>query len=158
MGGLRTFTGLMRRLRALILRSEVKVLGQCNICGECCHDILLHDRGRWLKSERAFRKLCERKPGHERFEITGRDDWGHLVFRCTLQGADNFCTCYEDRLPVCRTYPSKSLYYQGGWLRQDCGFSFKATTFRDIIMRSRRGRVPKFDEVLRQEQNKPGNR
>jgi hypothetical protein len=59
---------------------------------------------------------------------------------------------------VCRTYPSKSLYYQGGWLRQDCGYSFKATTFRDVLMRGRRGRVPKFDEVLRQEQNKPGNR
>jgi Fe-S-cluster containining protein len=157
-GGLRTFTGLLRRVRAWVLRSEVRVVGQCQLCGVCCQDILLRDRGRWLKSEGAFRKLCDREPGHERFEITGRDDWGHLVFRCTLQGEDNLCSAYEDRLPLCRNYPSKSLYYQGGWLRQDCGFSFKATTFRDMIMRYRRRNIPEFTEVLRQELNKPGNR
>lgn len=158
MDGLRVLVGLLRRLRACILRSEVRVVGQCNVCGFCCRGILLRDRGRWLKSEGAFRKLCEREPDHACFEITGRDEEGHLVFRCTMQGDDNFCTCYEDRLPLCKNYPSKSLYYQGRDLRSDCGFSFKATTFRDIFMRRRRRAVPEFDEVLRQELNKPGNR
>jgi hypothetical protein len=66
-------------------------------------------------------------------------------------GNDNLCTCYESRLPLCRNYPNKSLYYQGGWLRPDCGFSFKATTFRDIYMRRRRGSIPPFSEVLHRE-------
>jgi Fe-S-cluster containining protein len=148
--------GIMRRLRALILRSEVRVVGQCNVCGACCRDILLRHRGRWLRTERAFRRLCRSEPGHERFEITGRDETGCLVFRCTLQGPDNFCTCYENRLPLCKGYPSRSLYYQGGWLRPDCGYSFKALTFRDIVMRRRRRAVPEFSEVLRRERNKPG--
>lgn len=158
MGGLKALLGLMRRLRSLILRSEVRVVGQCHVCGKCCQGILLRDRGRWLRTERAFRRLCRDEPGHERFEITERDDAGRLVFRCASLGEDNFCTCYADRLPLCKSYPSKSLYYQGITLREDCGFSFKATTFRDIIRQRSRRSIPEFTEVLRRELDKPGNR
>ena len=147
----RVLTGWFRRIRALLLRREVEVIGQCALCGECCHDILIRDRGHWLKSRRRFEKLCKREPEHERFVITGRDDWGHLVFACTLRGEDGLCTSYDSRLALCRNYPNKSLYYQGGWLRPDCGYSFKATTFRDIWMRRRRGRIPSFSEVMRRE-------
>jgi len=148
----------MRRLRSILLRSEVRVVGRCGVCGQCCTGILLRDRGRWIKTDRAFGRLCQDDPRYRRFEITDRDEAGHLVFRCTLQDEDSFCTSYADRLPLCRDYPSKSLYYQGVTLREDCGFSFKATTFRDILMRRRRRPVPEFTEVLRQELNKPGGR
>lgn len=147
----RFFTGLFRRFRSFVLRREVEIIGQCQLCGSCCQDILLRDRGRWLRTKRQFKQLCDVEPGHSRFKITGRDDYGHLTFSCNLLGEDNICTSYESRLPLCKSYPSTTLYYQGGWIGTHCGFSFKATTFRDIYMRRRRGRIPKFSEVLHQE-------
>lgn len=155
---LQFFTGIFRRCRAFILRREVEVVGQCKSCGECCKGILLNDRKRWIKKERHFRQLCEKEPEHERFVVTERSEEGHLVFNCSKQGKDNFCTCYEDRLPLCRNYPSKSIYYQGGWIRPGCGYSFKAFKFRDVFMRRKRGRIPKFADVLQQELKQSDNK
>ncbi|WP_419786248.1 YkgJ family cysteine cluster protein [Pseudodesulfovibrio sp.] len=151
MSNLRTFTGWYRRLRAFILRRDVEVLGQCAMCGDCCHDIIIRDGKRWLKSRRAFEKLCEKEPDHRCLKITGRDFQGHLVFACSLLGKDGLCTAHESRLSLCRNYPSKSLYYQGGWLKPDCGYFFKTFTFRDFFMQRKRRAIPKFSEVLRKE-------
>jgi len=144
--------GIFRRFRSFVLRREVQIVGQCKLCGSCCHDILLKNRGGWVKRKRQFDKLCEKEPGHERFEIIGRSEAGPLLFACSKQGEDHFCTCYDDRLPLCKSYPSKALYYQGGRLRTDCGFSFKAVTFRDICMQRKGVKPPKFSTMLRQEQ------
>ncbi|MDD3312638.1 YkgJ family cysteine cluster protein [Pseudodesulfovibrio sp.] len=144
-------TGWFRRARALILRREVEIIGQCALCGDCCHDILIQDGRSWLKSRRAFERLCEREPEYRRFAVTGRSESGLLVFACTLQGGDGLCTSYDSRLPLCRNYPTRSLYYLGGWLKPDCGYSFKATTFRSLLMRRKRAAIPKFSEVLRRE-------
>jgi len=150
-GDLQYFTGLFRRFRSFVLRREVEVVGQCRLCGNCCRDILLRDKGQWIRKKKQFDHLVERLPEHARFTLTGRDDSGFLSFVCTCLGRDNFCTSYEGRPSLCRNYPSKSLYYQGGWLRADCGFSFKAVTFRDVIMRRRRVKVPAFSTVLERE-------
>lgn len=151
MTNLQYFTGLYRRFRSFVLRREVEVVGQCRLCGNCCRDILLRDRGRWIRKEKQFDRLVEHLPEHARFELTGRDDLGFLSFACTCLGDDKLCTGYEDRPALCRNYPSKSLYYQGGWLRADCGFSFRAVTFRDVFMRRRRAKVPDFSTVLKRE-------
>lgn len=151
MPGKSYLTGLFRRIRTMLLRHEVEVIGQCRGCGKCCQGILLKDQGRFLSKKRQFDKLCESEPQFSRFEIIERSLDGHLVFNCSAQGEDNFCTCYASRLPLCRSYPDKAIYYHGGWLRSDCGFSFKATSFRDVYMRRKRGKIPSFDRVLRQE-------
>lgn len=143
--------GLLRRIRSLILRDDVQIIGACKCCGTCCTGIHIRDKGKWLISERQFRKLCKREPEHERFEITGTDEYDFLVFSCTHLGEDNTCTTYATRPALCRKYPTKSLYYQGGTIRPDCGYFFKALTFRDWLMRRKRGRIPKFSEVLQQE-------
>ena len=148
----RFFTGLFRRFRTCVLGREVEVIGQCKLCGRCCEDILIEDQGRFFRREKKFHKLCQKEPEYERFQIVSRDDFGHLTFNCSKLGDDKFCTDYEGRLSLCKDYPNKSIYYQGGGLRADCGFSFKAVTFRDIYMRRRRSKVPEFSEVLRQEQ------
>jgi len=151
MKSLRLFRGWFRRFRSFVLRSEVEIIGQCAMCGCCCRDILMRDGRKWMTSRRQFEKLCKSEPGYSRFRITGKDEKGRLSFTCTIQGEDNFCTSYDSRLPLCRNYPSKSLYYQGGWLRSDCGFSFKAKRFRDAWMRRRRAAIPSFSKILRQE-------
>jgi len=142
-----TMTGLFRRFRSLLLGRQVEVVGQCRLCGACCRNIILQDKGRWLKREKDFRKLCRDEPEFERFTIVEKDEVGHLVFDCSLQ-KDNLCSCHEDRLPLCRNYPTKSLYYQGGIIPPDCGYSFKAVTFRDVFLRRKRARVPKFSDML----------
>lgn len=148
--------GLFRQFRSFVLGREVEIVGQCRLCGNCCHDILLRDGG-WVKNKRQFKRLCERESKYFRFEILGKDDRGCLTFRCTLQQENGLCSCYDDRLPLCKSYPSKSLYYQGGWIGPKCGFRFKTVTFRDVLLRRKKVRQPSFSKVLEQEMKHSDN-
>jgi len=121
------------------------------MCGGCCRDIIIKNGDKWLKRPKDFDTLCENEPKHDRFEITGKDDFGHLVFRCTMRGEDGLCSCYEDRLSLCRSYPAKTIYYQGGWIGADCGFRYKSVKFRDVFFRKKSLRIPSFSKVLEQE-------
>lgn len=158
MTGMDRLSGLFRRFRSFVLGREVMLKGKCQMCGNCCHDILLKDEGHWLRKEKEFKALCESDSRYERFIITGRDTYNHLTFRCALQRDDGLCTSYEDRLPLCRNYPAKSLYYQGGWIGSDCGFRFKSATFRDVLLRRKPLRMPQFSEVLQHELKVAGKR
>ncbi len=155
---LRYWTGLFRRFRSFVLRRDVEVIGQCKLCGGCCRDILLQHKGRWLKKERHFDQLCSEQPFHTCFKITERDEMGYLIFTCSLLAEDNLCASHEARPSLCRNYPSKSLYYQGGMIRADCGYFFKTVTFRDMYLRRRQGRIPRFSDVLQQERERTGNK
>lgn len=141
--------GLFRRFRSTVLRSEVRIVGRCRCCGNCCREIMIRCDGRWISSRRRFTRLCRDEPDYERFEITGRDEENRLMFSCTFLGRDNFCKDYDFRLPMCRAYPSKILYYQGGDLGADCGFSYKARRFRDAWRRRKQGTLP-FSQTLEQ--------
>nr|WP_321259621.1 YkgJ family cysteine cluster protein [uncultured Pseudodesulfovibrio sp.] len=143
--------GFFRRFRTFILRREVEVVGQCQMCGRCCRGILLRDAGRFLKTEKQFRALCQSDPLHECFRIVRKDEFGILVFDCSRLGDDNICTDYESRPPLCSNYPTKSLYYHGGQLRDDCGYSFKEVTFRDIFMRRKSWGESRFADVLHEQ-------
>lgn len=154
MDGAALIIGLFRRFRSIVLQREVEIIGQCRLCGNCCHGILLKDGASILRSKRQYERLCEVSPKHRWFDIIGKDDFGNLEFACSRRGDDGLCTCYEDRLQLCKDYPTKSLYYQGGWIGGDCGFSFKAVTFRDVFMRRKRARIPAFSEILKKEQDK----
>jgi len=152
MTSLRLFTGLFRRFRSLVLRSPVRLVGQCAMCGACCADILLMYKGRWLRREKEYRAMIKELPAYSRFERVGRGSGGFLTFTCRHLDEDKFCTTYEERPSLCRNYPSKSLYYQGGWLRPDCGYSFRAETFRQAIRRLLTGKGDfsrALDEQLR---------
>lgn len=150
MTGLQRMTGLFRRFRSLVLRRPVRITGQCKMCGRCCRDILLKYEGKWLRSEKQYRAMLEKLPLYSRFEPVGDDGFGCMTFTCRSLGSDNWCTNYEDRPSLCRNYPSKSLYYQGGGLRSECGFSFSAVTFRDAIFRRLAWRTD-FSRVLDKE-------
>ncbi len=145
--------GLFRRFRSRVLRSPVRLEGRCNLCGRCCSHILLMNDGRWIRSEKTFRAIVESSPRHGRFTPVGRNDEGLLTFDCRCLGKDNLCTSYADRPALCRNYPSKSLYYQGGQLLSDCGFTFKAMTFRQAAGRLATGRRA-FSKVLEKEVRK----
>lgn len=124
------------------------------MCGNCCRDIVLYHGGRWITNEKQLKELCRDDPGAERMVCTGRDDEGVLTFTCSALTEEGFCSVHEDRMSLCRNYPTKGLYYRGGWLDARCGYSFKVTRFRDVIMHRKRVRMPRFDKILEQEKNK----
>jgi hypothetical protein len=143
--------GLFRRFRSLVLRREVRVVGRCNGCGRCCRSLLLCHEGRWLRSRRQFERLSARTTDFFRFSLVGRSADGFLLFDCTWLRDDNLCSCHEARPALCRNYPSKSLYYQGGQTLDDCGFSFEAVTFRDVLFGRKPFKPADFSAVLRRE-------
>ncbi len=144
-----SWKGVFRWLRAKLLRSEVVVEGHCRMCGECCRDIMILDGGSWIGSEAAFRKLVEEKPEYARFYPTGKDDAGPLCFCCIHLGDDGLCRDHENRPAICRRYPTPRIYYRGCDLRLDCGYSFKALTFRRAWWQLRGKVSPPFAEVLK---------
>ncbi|WP_147819890.1 YkgJ family cysteine cluster protein [Salidesulfovibrio onnuriiensis] len=141
--------GLFRWLRAKLLRSEVVVTGHCRMCGECCRDIMILDGGTWVSSERAFRKLVDRKPEYARFFVTCTDDRGPLCFTCRYLSDEGICLDHDNRPEICRRYPSPRIYYRGCDLRADCGYSFRALTFRRAWWQFRGKTSPPFGEVLK---------
>ncbi|XXJ21293.1 YkgJ family cysteine cluster protein [Desulfovibrio caledoniensis] len=144
-------TGLFRRTRSRVLRREVEVVGRCQCCGGCCRSIHLSDRGRWLRRMAQYERLVAEAPEYVRFRPAGRGDQGFLLFDCALLGEDNLCTAHDTRPALCRNYPSKSLYYRGGTLPGDCGYSFRAATFRDALFGRKPRKPADFSAVLRRE-------
>jgi hypothetical protein len=151
--------GLFRRFRAFVLRRDVEVVGRCNLCGKCCRSILLSDRGRWLRRMSRFERLVAEAPEHGRFRPIGRAEDGLLLFDCAMLAGDNTCSCHDARPALCSNYPSKSLYYEGGRLPDDCGYAYRAVTFRDVLLGRKPLRPPDFSALLQRkiEQNKDGS-
>ncbi|WP_319583072.1 YkgJ family cysteine cluster protein [uncultured Pseudodesulfovibrio sp.] len=144
-------TGLFRRWRFRILRRDVEVVGRCLCCGGCCRSIHLKDGGRWLRRSREFERMVADAPEHARFHPVGRGSRGFLLFDCFLLGPDNLCARHDTRPALCRNYPSKSLYYHGGRLPEDCGYAFRAVTFRKVLFGRKPLKPADFSAVLRRE-------
>lgn len=148
-----SWKGLFRRIRAMLLRSEVSVTGQCRMCGDCCKDIMILDGGFWVSTEKGFQKLLEEKPEYDRFRITGKDQSGPLCFTCAHLSEAGLCMDHENRPAICRKYPAQRIYYRGCDLRIDCGYRFEALTFRQAWWRLRGKTSPPFETVLKRQLN-----
>jgi hypothetical protein len=145
------FRSLWRRLLCLLTRCAPRVTGHCLQCGRCCREIVLCHDGRWVTSPRRFAELLALEPGYERLEPRGRDADGRLLFSCSWLGADRRCRCHEDRLPLCRRYPSPTLWLRGVDLPRSCGYRLEGPDLFGFL----RGERPKtertFDRVLDRE-------
>lgn len=129
--------GFGRWVRAGLLRDKVHRTGHCLMCGKCCKSIMLSDEGKWLRNRRDLKALIKKEPEYARFRITGNTTCGRLLFTCSLLGEDNLCGDHENRLFVCREYPTIALYFEGGDTGTTCGYSIKATTFRGLFGKKR---------------------
>ncbi|MDD3150330.1 MAG: YkgJ family cysteine cluster protein [Candidatus Gastranaerophilales bacterium] len=94
-----------------------KIIEECKKCGKCCRYMYSLD----TFGEKDFRIMQRIYPGYRRFKIVGQDEFGNLIFACRLVGDDGLCRDYEDRLPLCRKYPAKKIYFNGK-LHEGCGF------------------------------------
>jgi hypothetical protein len=86
--------------------------------------------------KKKFNRIVEDFPKYGRFEITGRDDQGFLLFNCNWVTSEGICRDYENRLPLCRAFPETSLVFAGGKLPQNCGYNFsEVVSFEKILTR-----------------------
>jgi len=117
-----------------ITGKEILLEGRCEMCGCCCRHINLRSRGRWIKSERVFRKILKTQPEYDRFEITGKNEAGSLNFRCTWLESNTVCKDHENRLDICKYFPEKEIYFGSAFLPENCGYRLKAhVPFKKII-------------------------
>ncbi len=116
---------------------ELLVTGHCNCCGACCRQLSLHGADGWMRREEEFAALLRRSPEYRRFRLLGRDDEGFLLFDCTWCGDDGLCRDYDNRLPLCRSFPEKNLRFCGGSLPAGCGFRFsEVRPFRGVLAKA----------------------
>jgi Fe-S-cluster containining protein len=113
--------------------------------------VLLRHQGRWLRRLARFERLVAEAPEHARFRPVGRNADGFLLFDCDRLDGLDLCSCHGTRPALCRNYPSKSLYYQGGRLPDGCGYAFKAVTFRDVLFGRKPFKPADFSAVLGRE-------
>ncbi|WP_163336898.1 YkgJ family cysteine cluster protein [Desulfopila sp. IMCC35008] len=119
-----TLQGWFRYLHIRLTGKDVRVQGECKFCGLCCRKISLEANGRWIRSEREFRRLAEMHPEFSRFEMLEKDSSGYILFSCSWHLPEGICKDHENRLPICKQFPHKSLYFSGAGVPPGCGYYF----------------------------------
>jgi hypothetical protein len=82
------------------------------------------EQGRVLRSFRQFEDCLKENPEFERLRIVGQDEDGVLLFSCDWLTAEGVCKDYENRLDLCRNFPSRAMQRRGYSLPKECGYRF----------------------------------
>lgn len=138
---LQTFSvvGFIRFVAMKMRGRSILVAGRCRGCGSCCRELSLEGSEGWLRSESSFQKIVEQYPEYNRFEITGKDSQGFLLFACSWLTDYGTCVDHEQRLALCRNFPESSLLFCGGKLPTGCGYRFNTVIpFEKILARELR--------------------
>lgn len=98
------------------------VSGRCNGCGQCCERINLRSHEGWIRTEKQFTALLSRSPEYKRFSRVAVDRQGFFEFTCSKFIKGQGCSDYANRPEICKRYPNKSLFLQGGQLVEGCGY------------------------------------
>ncbi len=131
------FRDVLRRIRNVFRGEEMAVHGRCRMCGECCRRLSLIHNGRWIRNKRQFAACLKEYPDYSRFRIIGKNDTGELLFDCDRLSDDNTCSDHENRLDICRRYPTLAMLRKGGTTPEGCGFSFvKKDAFKRVLDRA----------------------
>lgn len=113
---------LFRLAGVKVAGKDFLVSGSCNGCGHCCERINLRSHEGWIRTEKQFIALMNRLPEYKRFSIVATDKQGFLEFDCSKFIKRHGCIDYSNRPEICRRYPNKSLFLQGGQLVEGCGY------------------------------------
>ena len=107
---------------------EYKIEGECKKCGKCCRYMYSFD----TYTEKEFKFMQFLFPSYRRFYIRGKDESGNLIFACKYVTEEGLCSVYEKRLPMCKRYPEKKIYYPGK-LHEGCGYKIVKKTFEEYL-------------------------
>ncbi len=120
-----SLTGIIRYAAMLLTGKDVLIEGKCVQCGNCCRKISLRADSGWIRHIKDFERVCTRYPEYRRFVPEGKDKEGFVQFSCSWITQQGICRDYENRLSICKKFPSKSLHFCGGTLPPGCGYSLK---------------------------------
>ena len=107
---------------------EYEIQGECKKCGKCCRYMYSFD----TYTEKEFKLMQFLFPSYRRFYIKGKDDKGNLIFACKYVTDEGLCSVYEKRLPMCKKYPSKKIFYPAK-LHEGCGYKIVKKSFNDYL-------------------------
>ncbi len=111
-------------------RVEYEIQGECKKCGKCCRYMYSFD----TYTEKEFKFMQFLFPSYRRFYIKGKDDKGNLIFACKYVTDNGLCSVYEKRLPMCKKYPSKKVFYPAK-LHEGCGYKIVKKSFNDYLQK-----------------------
>ncbi|ETR71064.1 MAG: hypothetical protein OMM_08362, partial [Candidatus Magnetoglobus multicellularis str. Araruama] len=107
--------------------------GQCNQCGQCCQSFRVKSNNQWIQTEKQFKRLIQQKPEYSRLICRGKTD-GYLYFTCSWLTSDGICKDHQNRLQICKEYPSSTRFYTGNKLPDYCGYSIEAAVpFHSVL-------------------------
>lgn len=109
---------------------EYEIQGECRKCGKCCRYMYSFDS----YTEKEFKFMQFLFPSYRRFYIKGKDDKGNLIFACKYVTDEGLCSVYEKRLPMCKKYPSKKVFYPAK-LHEGCGYKIVKKSFNDYLQK-----------------------
>ncbi len=109
---------------------EYEIQGECRKCGKCCRYMYSFDS----YTEKEFKFMQFLFPSYRRFYIKGKDDKGNLIFACKYVTDNGLCSVYEKRLPMCKKYPSKKIFYPAK-LHEGCGYKIVKKSFNDYLQK-----------------------
>lgn len=109
---------------------EYEIQGECRKCGKCCRYMYSFD----TYTEKEFKFMQFLFPSYRRFYIKGKDDKGNLIFACKYVTDNGLCSVYEKRLPMCKKYPSKKVFYPAK-LHEGCGYKIVKKSFNDYLQK-----------------------
>lgn len=109
---------------------EYEIQGECKKCGKCCRYMYSFD----TYTEKEFKFMQFLFPSYRRFYIKGKDDKGNLIFACKYVTDEGLCSVYEKRLPMCKKYPSKKVFYPAK-LHEGCGYKIVKKSFNDYLQK-----------------------
>lgn len=109
---------------------EYEIQGECKKCGKCCRYMYSFD----TYTEKEFKFMQFLFPSYRRFYIKGKDDKGNLIFACKYVTDNGLCSVYEKRLPMCKKYPSKKVFYPAK-LHEGCGYKIVKKSFNDYLQK-----------------------
>ncbi len=109
-------------------RVSYEITGECKKCGKCCNYMYSYD----TYTEKEFKIMQMLFPAYKRFYIKGKDEQGNLIFACKLVTSDGLCSDYKNRLPMCKNYPKKRIFYNAK-LHEGCGYKVNTKSFEDYL-------------------------
>lgn len=110
-------------------RVSYEVTGECKKCGKCCNYMYSFD----TYTEREFKIMQFLYPAYKRFYIRGKDEDGNLIFACKYVTEEGLCSVYKNRLPMCKKYPAKRIFYKAD-LHEGCGYKVVEKSFEDYLI------------------------
>jgi hypothetical protein len=117
-------------------------IGQCNQCGKCCQSFRVKSEGKWIKTPSQFKHLIQQKPDYSRLIFKEEID-GYLYFTCSWLTSDGICKDHQNRLQICKEYPSTTRFYTGNTLPEHCGYSIEAVVPFEKILKKNLGYLQK---------------